>query len=286
MKDNFKKIDLASDDYLLLLPPHQQEHTNKRRWTSKNLSTMPISEELYKKILIPINKKRTVSKASILVSPLITNFERWSGKKIKLQRSEIEPINLQNNVFANILASPVRLDRVSKTRLPRLLLNQINLNLKDKDLKLGAGKALKEQHSYVLTPLRILQKNVKAAATLLPLHVLSSGKLNLSSMKMDTQTMLTSYKAELLQELTKQLTCLKPNPDGDITLTYDKNNSQTVFFAKNSRGSIQLCFNLSLLDAYEPLHKAWQGDSIHILSRENIALLIQVYKVLKFLQPN
>lgn len=251
---------------------------------------MPISEKLYKKILIPINKKSTlqdtVNKASIVVSPLITNFEKWSGKQIRLLRNEIEPIDLQNNVFASILASPVRLDRVSKTRLPRLLLNRINLNIKDKELKLGAGKALKEQHSYVLTPLRILHKNVKAAANILPLHVLSSGKINLSDMKMDTPSMLTSYKAELLQELTKQLTVIKPHPDGDIKLTYDKTNNQTVFFAKSSKGSIQLCFNLSLLDAYEPLHKAWEDDSIHILSSENIALLIQVYKVLKFLEPN
>lgn len=247
-----------------------------------------MNKELYKKLLIPAKYKpikRNKEVIKITTSPLITNFEKWSGKKIKIKRDQIEPIRLQENIFARILASPVRFDRISKTRLPNLLLSQVSLDMKNKKISLDQMKRPIGQHSYILNSLNLIHKNIKAPINVVPLHILSSNKINLSTLKMNISELLESHRAEVIEVLTKQLTELKPTPSSDVKLVYDKCNvKKTVFWEKDLNSNTVLCFNLSLLNNYESLHKAWKQDSITISSKESLNLLIQIYRALKFLE--
>lgn len=247
-----------------------------------------MDKELYKKLIIPLRSKMVEGEKDVIknsMTPLITNFERWSGKKIKIKRDQFEPIKLRDNIFARILASPVRFDRISKTRLPSLLLNQIGLDLKNEKINMGQLKHSKDKHSYILNSLHLIEKNVKAPASIVPLHVLTSNKINISTLKVDISELLKSYKEEVLESLTKQLMELKSTTKGDIRLLYDTNDvKRTVFWKEESSGDNLLCFNLSLMNNYELLHKVWKDDSITIVSKENLELLIQIYRVLKFLE--
>lgn len=247
-----------------------------------------MNKELYKKLLIPLKHRLVKGDKDVIkstASPLITNFEKWSGKRIKIKRDDFEPIRLQGNIFARLLASPVRFDRVSKTRLPNLLLSQVSLDIKNKKISLNQMKHLNEQHSYILNSLNLINKNVKVPANAIPLHILSSNKINISTLKMNISELLKSYREEVTELLTKQLVELQPVSGGDIKLIYDASNAnETVYWEKDSKGKVLLCFNLSLLNNYESLYKAWKQDSVTIFSKDNLELLIQIYRVLKFLE--
>lgn len=247
-----------------------------------------MNKELYKKLLIPVKHKLVKGDRDIIknaTSPLITNFEKWSGKKIKIKRDQFEPIRLKGNIFARILASPVRYDRISKTRLPNFLLSQVSLDINNKKISLNQMKHLPEQHSYILNSLKLINKNVKVPVNIIPLHILSSNKINIATLKMNIGELLESYRGAVTELLTKQLVELKPAPNGNIKLVCNNNNvNKTVFWERGPDGNVLLCFNLSLLNNYESLYKAWNQDSITIFSKENLKLLIQIYRVLKFLE--
>ncbi|SCU84934.1 LAFA_0D12904g1_1 [Lachancea sp. 'fantastica'] len=82
--------------------------------------------------LVGEKRGRIPRKPDCAVSPVITNFEKWAGKPRKLyfrDASKVPRIGecLQNNMYAAILASPMRLDRVTRLHCPKELLTQVKL---------------------------------------------------------------------------------------------------------------------------------------------------------------
>lgn len=84
---------------------------------------MGLPKSAYKKLLIDcptrvINKNRAQRVKD--VSPLITNFEKWSDKRKKLYFKDeeemvghfhLENFNLKNNLYGRLLASPMRAEK-------------------------------------------------------------------------------------------------------------------------------------------------------------------------------
>lgn len=133
---------------------------------------MNCSRKLVKELLI---KKRQGILAveptpieSIPLSPLVTNFERWSDKRRKLYFEDdkamldegLQDFKLENNLFASMLASPMRCERLTRQRLPKDLLIQLKL----KELQ-------QAKHSLKLVPTALHQKGNKSS------YLLNSGKI-------------------------------------------------------------------------------------------------------------
>ncbi|ODV98324.1 hypothetical protein PACTADRAFT_185195 [Pachysolen tannophilus NRRL Y-2460] len=72
---------------------------------------------------IPKNSKPLIVDNSVIKSPVLENFHKYSGKLRKLSNtfriSESNVADLNKNIFANMLASPLRQDRVSRLRVPK-----------------------------------------------------------------------------------------------------------------------------------------------------------------------
>ncbi|KAL3233835.1 hypothetical protein RNJ44_03875 [Nakaseomyces bracarensis] len=91
-----------------------------------------LDKGMYERMLMPISQRTKVGRA-IPSSPLLTNFESWSDKKTKLffhdfeeyRELKLSDFNLQQNCVAKLLASPMRSERNSRSRVPKDLLIQL-----------------------------------------------------------------------------------------------------------------------------------------------------------------
>ncbi|CCD22626.1 Rrg8p NDAI_0A04700 [Naumovozyma dairenensis CBS 421] len=182
---------------------------------------MIIPKNLYKRLLIT-SEDCSIDKMKQPISPsvLLTGFERWSGKRKKLYfrsnneiTSKVSNFNLRENIFANILSSPMRLDKVSRVKLPKELLIQLNITKHHtistkKPLKLSAAvqNVGEGKSSYVLNNYKELSKLFKSAASWLPIPSSSSSNnyFNISDVHID-QNLLTEYKELLLKTVSDGL---------------------------------------------------------------------------------
>ncbi|GMM57560.1 hypothetical protein DAKH74_041760 [Maudiozyma humilis] len=116
-------------------------------------------------------------------SPLFTHFERWAGQKRRLflqnnaavQKLARAPLCLASNPFAQLLASPARLDRLSGLRLPRALTVQVRSRAAEPlraALATQFSNAPDDRHSYVLNSALAIARRARSARAVLPLHVL------------------------------------------------------------------------------------------------------------------
>ncbi|SCV01001.1 LANO_0F09648g1_1 [Lachancea nothofagi CBS 11611] len=105
-------------------------------------------------------------------SPLISNFEKWAGKPRKLYFRSVDSVprpsyfktTLKGNLFAQLLSSPMRLDKLTRVRAPKELLLQVKLVDKSDDGKKSFGVDSYAQHfsggptSYVSNNETLLRK--------------------------------------------------------------------------------------------------------------------------------
>ncbi|QLG71563.1 hypothetical protein HG535_0B06070 [Zygotorulaspora mrakii] len=179
---------------------------------------------------VPRTKLRQVPILQVPVSPLLSNFEKWAGKKRKLYfeneeallSSGIQNYHLDRNVFAQLLASPMRCDRITRLKLPKDMMMQLKLiklepssNTTKYSIELvPQGSHLKSNRSsYVPNKKAFLQKNMEAAMKWIPLPALLSDMRHFSvaDVKIDRVNFLSNYEQELRKILDSKMPRLHGN---------------------------------------------------------------------------
>lgn len=174
-----------------------------------------------------INKRRVVKESkvheTIPLSPLVTKFEKWSDKRRKLYFEDdeamlskgLQDFRLEENVFASLLASPIRCERMTRHRAPKDILLQ--LKLKKLPALHGAKHSLQlvpsalhqqgNKSSYVVNSSKLLTKNVKSSLGWIPMPALLSGMryFNVSDVFVDKEGFMGKYLEETQQCLKSEL---------------------------------------------------------------------------------
>lgn len=175
---------------------------------------MASNNTMYKHLLIPVKKSKGV-KLPINTSPLLRNFEKWSGIKKKklyfpdvasLRNSGIKDFKLDQNMFAKILSSPIRHDRLSRLRSPKELLLQVKSG-QDYQIKLAVKQDKTGKNSYVTNSVPLIKSMVKHLNAVLPLHFKSSTLLSelIPKLKLDSTTFLSEYQDNLATYISDQI---------------------------------------------------------------------------------
>ncbi|CCK68418.1 Rrg8p KNAG_0A07650 [Huiozyma naganishii CBS 8797] len=260
---------------------------------------MPISEQLYKSILLSRKSKRLPpSKVAAVASPLLTNFEKWSGKKIRLNLGKVEFENLSENLFAQVLSSPNRLDRISRLKMPSDLLLQMKLDLSEcsKSLKLPLHSDKSGKNSYVVNSLAMLKSKIKSAASVLPLHILASNNANMKGVALNRDKLLRDYQDSMTETIASQLNRVSRVPksvnQNDIFVVYDDKATSAIELREvtdptNSKTSTQvIVFNFAHLAPLQPLKQIIDSTTdkrIHLSMASNQELIKLIFKYLSFL---
>lgn len=251
---------------------------------------MNCSRKLVKELLI---KKRQGILAveptpieSIPLSPLVTNFERWSDKRRKLYFEDdktmldegLQDFKLENNVFASMLASPMRCERLTRQRVPKDLLIQLKLQ-KLPDVQ-GAKHSLKlvptalhqkgNKSSYLLNSGKIIKKNAKLSPSWIPIPALLSGMryFKVSDVFIDRDNFLEEYSKETQEYLESELNKVKNYEtvlrNWSIVVAYDEGNTNSIELL--SMGALEILkLNLGCLGCASPLRQIVEFKSNHDL---------------------
>lgn len=194
------------------------------------------------------SKKLKFNIDSLKPSPLLTNFEKWAGKKKRLlidnliskneetSKTLLRNLNLNSNTFAQFLSSPMRCDRLSRIKSPKELLIQAKFLPEDQTFKKFIIKLCSEQskegrNSYLVSSKELLQKNAKAMIRFAPLSITQSSirKFKNSDIIVDPDVVLI-YEKELVDEVKIKLaellkTYIKIPEEINIRITFDSLNT-------------------------------------------------------------
>lgn len=272
----------------------------------------------WKDLLVTEAKKgnaRRIARAPEVLSPLMTSFHKWAGKKRKLLFEDEKQYdtatggewNLDKNLFAKILQSPIRMDHSSRFKVPRDLMIQMKLEpTKEKDgriaiLKPQLENSAKLPSSYVGNSLKLFMGKKVNLGQLVPTFVHDSKTINISMNEiiLDKSVFTEEYKHEmmnLLEKSLKDLLVLNENREKtvvenwDIILIYDKDNKNDIELIKIKglqgeplvvRLNLGLLENESLDDLINGRLKNHEvGVVLKLLKDERLISL--VYKFLNF----
>ena len=201
------------------------------------------------------NSLKKTLKVPEVRSPLLTNFHRWAGKERVLKLTDKEQVteavgnsswDLSKNLFANLLASPMRSDKASRFKFPRDLLIQMKLVQTGNEnpgklatlmplINMKSGKS----SSYVANSLKIFKGKKPSLGQLVPTAVNDSGiaNISLSDIVLDKSLFTEKHQEELLQCIENCMTQLVDQrkssvpvvvEDWDVVLTYDHNNDNDI----------------------------------------------------------
>ncbi|CEP60581.1 Rrg8p LALA0_S01e14180g [Lachancea lanzarotensis] len=143
-------------------------------------------------MLISGKARRIAPKPNCKVSPVIERFDKWAGKPRKLYFRDASKVPrtsicLQNNMFASILASPMRLDRITRLHSPKDLLTQVKLvdeANKDKQkpfvLDIAVPARKKGPTSYINNRNALLVKNQASTSKWVPTSSLNTAIRNIN----------------------------------------------------------------------------------------------------------
>ncbi|AET39467.1 Rrg8p Ecym_4416 [Eremothecium cymbalariae DBVPG len=214
-------------------------------------------------------------------TPLFTNFQKWAGKKKMLyfSRDDIsrsKPLmlpnfNLNGNMFAQMLQKPIRLDTLSRVKVPRAFLVQLKVhklavNNENKKLIELAPAIISGSHSsssYV--PLSRQALATMSLSQLLPSSVKYSKMrhFDVSEVAMDRDKLTTGYEEKLVNLVTdglKELVGIFGDEadvgleNWDILVTYDERNSYDMElrqFEDLAGKPVIIIFNLRFLRSEE-----------------------------------
>ncbi|CAR27261.1 hypothetical protein ZYGR_0I05350 [Zygosaccharomyces rouxii] len=212
-----------------------------------------ISDGFYKNLLI--NRVRHSTRVPILprvpdlTTPLVTKFEKWSGKRRKLffqNESQIhsygiKDFELSNNLFAQLLSSPMRSERNCKTKMPKEFLMQLKLSsTQNNDSSKSLGLAPVVQHSklnknsYVVNSRDILSQQISSSTKWVPIAALTSQMrfFQMQDVAIDKSNFLNKYEEmlnSLLRDRLISASASKLEPqDGDVIVRFDKDGNRPI----------------------------------------------------------
>ena len=202
------------------------------------------SAEQLLKLIIHKAKSRPIPFPSSK-SPLVTDFQKWGGRKKRLyfKRStdlealRIPDFKLDRNVFAKLLVSPMRYDRLSRVKLPRELMIQVKTSLDGRSLPSPMVTHTKERkNAYLVNSIDCIKESVKSAALLVPLDILTSrgipSQSKALSERVDVSVMFQDYLRDLEEVVLNGLSSVKEiSPKGvDVCVIYDESDPNSVGF--------------------------------------------------------
>ncbi|GAV53254.1 hypothetical protein ZYGR_0AI05380 [Zygosaccharomyces rouxii] len=270
-----------------------------------------ISNDLYKNLLI--KRVQDSARAPILprvphlTTPLVTKFEKWSGKRKKLffqNESQIlsygiKNFELNNNPFAQILSSPMRSERNCKTKMPKEFLMQLKLSptqdidsSKSLELVPAVQHSKLDKNSYVVNSRDLLSQQLNSSGKWVPIAALTSQmrSFQMQDVGIDRSNFLAKYEemlSSLLQDRLIDASASKLEPhDGDVVVCFDDNCNKPIEIRRcesiqNKKVKV-IVFNLKYIGlAWEQLineHKTHQEGIVIRFSKneETIKLLYQI----------
>lgn len=271
-----------------------------------------ISDGLYKDLLIHRAQcsARVLKSSGIpqLTTPLVTKFEKWSGKRRKLLfESEDQAISLgiknfglKNNVFAQLLASPMRSERNCKTKMPKDLLIQLKLKssqVHDKPLELipVVEHSKLNKNSYVVNSKSLLSQQIKAFGRWIPMAALISQMrfFQMQDVSIDKSKFLTDYEEALCQQLRDKLieasNVKSELQEGDAIVCFNRDNNKGIEIRTNKlephKNSYIVVFNLRCNNpSFEQLinENKNHDEGIVIGCSKNASAFKLLYKILAY----
>ncbi|QLQ80215.1 hypothetical protein HG537_0D02160 [Torulaspora globosa] len=244
------------------------------------------------KELLVTRRKPGPGPIQVVKSPLLTNFEKWSDKKRKLYFDDgdcmvangLASFDLKFNLFASLLASPMRCDRISRNRVPKDYLIQLKLmKLESKpgkhSLQLGFGNSdcKSGKSSYVVNSNELLKKNVKSASGWIPIPALMSNMryFNVSDVLVDRENFVNNSIIELRRALEFELGKLVKNEPKmtlekwDIVVCLDPNCSSPIEIVRRESVEV-IMFNVKFVDS-EP----WVSEAIRSHRNHELGLVLR-----------
>lgn len=259
--------------------------------------------------LVALEKtKRIPKKPSCDASPLISNFENWSGKPRKLYLRDARsmkrqglPYELNSNMFAQLLASPMRLDKITRVRAPKELLVQIKLRKADTDISAARGKpfelrpsfGMERGHptSYVSNSVALVHKYASSAMKWLPSSANSTIRhINQADVATQPEWYSQAYTEQMLGSLREALSStlmhLGKAPESDPRDVIIVCNPQlpAISLRKSENTFIALAttvFNLYPIKDPE-LEKVVNNRDIELCSSKHRSLCFLIYRLLAF----
>lgn len=252
--------------------------------------------------------QRVTSPPGVELSPLLTNFEKWSDKKRKLyfrndtlmSTQGLGNLQLERNLFASLLASPMRCDRLSRSKIPKDFLTQLKLKELEHKTKhslelVAVGKDTKGgKSSYVVNSNALLNANSKSPQAWIPTPALMSNMryFNVPDVLVDRENIVGNYVLELRERLKEELGKLKKNDTAVTLQNWDVVVSSEIG-AQKSLEVIQwksvniIVFNVRFLDRAPWVDQAVQPHRNHELGLvlrlpEHKAVLKHLYRVWAF----
>ncbi|AAS50453.2 AAR088Wp [Eremothecium gossypii ATCC 10895] len=193
-------------------------------------------------------------------SPLVTHFHRWAGKRIRLsflaaelgtrEGQHILPDwNLRGNLFAGLLAAPMRWDRLGNLRVPKSFLMQTKARALEapSDGKLVKIISVVEERgpgssSYVPQSKAALQRAKQAMFVPVALQQSDMRYFSSEEIAVDKDTLLAEYSAQLISKVKEGLEVLLSMSgtsherveleDWDVVVTYDPDNANDIELRK------------------------------------------------------
>ncbi|CAI4054013.1 Rrg8p SKDI_16G3740 [Saccharomyces kudriavzevii IFO 1802] len=272
---------------------------------------MGLPKSLYKKLLIDVPAKGAnlnCRQSATNVSPVVTNFEKWSGKRRKIYfkdeeemmiQNHLENFNLRNNVYGRILASPMRAEKISKLKSCRELLIPLKVVSTDEKDHIAENSKLKLvpileysrpcKSSYILNSASIVRDNLAAGKSWFPLSILQSSTQK--KLVLDTSTFISEYSNQLLELIRARLTeasNVEPSPKNRVLVTYDETNTAPIEIERIEDGELrvtQSVFNLSCLQApalEATMNKDEANKGIYLDADHDKDLIKHLYRIILF----
>lgn len=213
-------------------------------------------------IMRPKNK-RVPRKPSCKASPLQKNFDKWSDKPRKLYVRDLKQFpelkfshSLEGNVFGQLLASPMRLDKLTRVRAPKELLKQAKLRTIDCHNSVADGKKFELvpaigtvsglPTSYLSNSQTLIQRHAANMTKVLPTSSTNSNirYIDRSEILIQPELFLKNQRSVVLETVLKALTDLSKAQsfplqprDGDMVVTYDSGVLHPIGLRKLPQGT-------------------------------------------------
>ncbi|CAI1780674.1 hypothetical protein SEUBUCD646_0P03830 [Saccharomyces eubayanus] len=273
---------------------------------------MGLAESLYQKLLINVPKKGVkvgCNRHIKHVSPIVTNFEKWSDKRKKLyfkdekemmEKNNLGNFDLENNVYGRLLASPMRAEKISKLKSCRELLIPLKVipmvgndqHAENSMLKLAPildySKPYKS--SYILNSASIVRDNLAAATSWFPLSILQGSASR--KLVVNTATFLSEYDVQLRELIISRLSEIKsvgPSSKDSVLLIYNETSTIPIEVqrVKGADGLefTQSIFNLGCLQTFasEPMiNKDVIKEGIYLDANNDKDLIKHLYRFVLF----
>lgn len=252
---------------------------------------MNINDILYKRL---INKALNLNKTNATgpKSPLIANLEKWAGKKLKIPSDPGKLICVVDNPWAQILGSPLRYERLTRTQLPSDLLIKSNYNGESVSLSHTAlyqktkSKVNTKANCYIINSHDTIHKEIKSSMVMLPLHVVSNKKLPKKVMDWDKEKLLFGLKNSLISEIIDLFEAKTSQSSNDLKeyVLVDNPELKRNFTLSSKNTKIQI--NIGHFDDKQivPLREKIQKNSKRSLGFNNPLLFIKLYQLVCFLR--